>query len=386
MRKIHKAFAIIIKKELESVNRRVIMKKRLMALSFAMMLAAGSLFTGCGSTSVDKNATLVKVNNGSDNIDAGYGYFRIRFYQATYDGYYLSYFGDGFWGEDMYGAGEPFAETAKTEVMDSIQEAYLAAQHAEEYGVTISDEDMAKIDETVATFMSANSQEALDAMGATEEYVKKMLIDETYRYRVQAAVEAAADITVTDEEAAQATFTYATFSLTEAKDADGNAIEVTDEFKEEQKAKAEELSAADDFDAKAEELAAEVTTHSYTIADSSDDYMDSAVIDAARALKDGEVSSVVETEDACYVLRMDATNDAEATASKKESLEDEKKHEAYDTALESWKGECDWSVVEKQLKKIDLLHDHFTVKEEEVEETTEATEATTETTTETTAQ
>ena len=347
-------------------NEEVNMKKRIIAICLATFMAASTL-AGCGK--IDSSAAAITLANG-ETIDMGYVYYRVRAVQAMYDSLYLSYAGEDMYSQDMYGNGTTLETQLISESVSAVEEAYVCRLHASEYGAELTDEDNAKISAAVDTFFAENSKETIKALGATRDYVKRMLEDETIVYRVKKAVRDASDYTVTDAEAEMGTFTYAVFSTSSATDANGNAIEVTDEYVSEQFDKAVELAKVDaaDFEDKANESGAHVTSHSFSIADAFSDYLGEAVINEAKKLSDGQVSSVVATDDAYYVLRMDKKSDPDASANRKKTLEESNKDNAYNEAVEAWNTECGFETHSDELSKIDIRHDHFVMTVPETEE------------------
>ena len=108
-------------------------------------------------------------------------------------------------------------------------------------------------------------------------------------------------------------------------------------------------------------------------------------MEALRTLKDGEVyDELVETDSSVYVLRMDKVKDEDATASKKESLENTKRSEYYSETTQKWLDDADITVNDKVLSTLTITDEHsFTIKEttadtsEDAADTTDATEDTT---------
>ena len=331
--------------------------KRRFAPFFAIVLATAFLFTGCGE--MDPNAALVTItNNGqTDTVSLGYGNFVARYNQAVMDQYYGSYLSDNMWNEDLYGNGNTLEEDTKGNVLDQIKEEYLCKLHADDYGVTVSDEQTAAIDEAVNTFITENTEKALSAVGGSEEYAKTMLLNQTYNELVKAKIEEEAErkIEITDEEANQSTISYVLFSTDDVTTDDGDIVPLTDEEIEALKADAQELSEAEDYDKVAEDKGQTVLTYSYTTAGdaSEDDVLGEDVISAAQKLKEGEVSSVIEVKDeGYYVIRKDSEFDESATESKRSALHTDKIEEYYQNKLDEWGAELTWTVDESQWKKV----------------------------------
>ncbi len=339
----------------------------------ALGLTGAILFTGCGK--INTSATLVTITNGdkTETISLGYGNFVARYNQALYDMYYGSYMGADMWTEDLSGSGSTMEDDTKKSVLEEMETWYVSTQHAGDYDVSVSSEDETAISEAVKAFMAANSGAAIEQLGATEEYVTKLLTDRTYAMRVQEAIEkdAEGEVEVTDKEAKQSTFSYLFFDKGEddnpasvTADAVTDAIEDIEngESKKEDdeaaqaKTKADVAADAANFDEAAALSDVEPETYSYTTAadPAEDGGMDEAVIKAAKKLSEGEMSSVIETDDGYYVIRLDKKYDKEATESKRESLKSEKINDYYQDIIDGWKEEITWTVDEKAWAKVEF--------------------------------
>lgn len=355
------------------------MNKNIIKSTGIAALAAAVLFTGCSKFNPD--TTLVTINTGDgtkDTISLGYGNFAARYQQSMYDQFLLAYYGEGMWSTDMTGTGSTMEDDTKEGVLEDIESQYLAKLHASDYGITLTDEQNTAIAEAAAKFISDNPKETMEIMGATEEYVKQYLEYRTYYSLVSNAAMEEAGQTIADEDCWMRTFSYVLFDTTGTTDEEGNAVEYTEEEIADLKAQAEELAAADDYSAKAEELEVTASTYSYLKGEEEDDTMDMAIIEAAEALDEGDTSDVIEIEGVgYYVIHLDADHDEDASQSKKESLESD----AFNELMETWKAAITWTVDEKAWAKVEF-DTLFKTIETETEETTE--ETTTEETTEAT--
>ena len=349
------------------------MKSKKVIRALALTLTGATVLSGCAF--IPKSFKVVNINNGEDSISLGYANFVARYNQALYDQFYGSYYGTSMWTEDLMGTGNTLEEDIKDQVMEDIEEAYLCAAHAEDYDIALTEDEEAAIEEAATSFMEANSEEALEQVGATQEYVEQFLTYETLQAKVEAQVEESADVSVTDEEAAQKSYSYVYFSTTTTDSTTYTTTDLSDEEKAVYLAQAQAVASADDFEAEAETQGATVSTDTYgsedlSLAeqyqeyqaaleedeDAADDYdsdvtsysgMDYAVLSALEELSEGEVSSVIEVEgDGYYVVRLDSSYDEEATEEEKETLLEERKEQAYEDLLEEWEDETDWDVNE----------------------------------------
>lgn len=296
-------------------------------LAVAMMLSVA--LTGCSTTGkINADATGATLNG--KEISLGFMNFVARYQQAMSDLSYLSYFGAGMWTMEMT-EGVTMEQSVKEEVLTSIQTMYLLEEHMADYSVTLTEEDMAAIEEATAKFMSDNSKKAINQLGATEEYVKEMLRLYTIEHKMREAIYAATTVEVSDEEAAQRTFSYFRMDIPEG--ADTASLLAT----------AEELAKAakDDFEGTAESNEYTVYDYSYGADEA---YMDAAVIAVADELKEGEISGVITTEDYYYIIRLDSEFDETATADKKESMIASKKAEEYQAICDGYIAEATFDV------------------------------------------
>ncbi|SHI68969.1 peptidyl-prolyl cis-trans isomerase [Pseudobutyrivibrio xylanivorans] len=353
------------------------MKKTYVKSACIAALSAAVLFTGCGK--LDPNETLVTIKNGdkTDTISLGLGNFAARYQQSMYDQYLLSYYGEGMWKQDMSGSGSTLQDETKDGVLNDLEEQYLAKAHAEDYSISLTDEQKKAIEEAAKKFISDNDKDSLEQMGATEDTVKEYLEYRTYYNLVADAAKKEADKDITDDDCWMRTFSYVLFDTTNKSTEDGSVEPLTDDEILEKKANAKALAEAEDFDAEVEALEATKESYSYHKGESEDSSMDMEIIKAAESLKEGEVSAVIEVKDAgYYVIKLEKDHDTEASDNKRSSLQTE----AFNTLMDSWKEAIEWTVDDKVWEKVQFTT-LFKAPEKE-EKSTEETEATTEESTE----
>lgn len=343
------------------------MNGKIACVILASAVAAGSL-SGCGK--LDGTQTVATVDG--EKVTLGMANYIVRDQQAMTESYYQmmsqSYGMDmssmGIWDEKAED-GRTYGETAKDDVMDTIRTLYAMKNHAEDYDVTISEEEQAKIQEAAKTFMEDNDAETLAKLAVSETDMVTYLELLTYREKLHDPMVADVDKEVSDEEAGQSTVSVVKVSTAGTeKDEDGNTIELTEEEKEAKKeqaqqvldkVKASENVAEADMSALAQEVEESLYAYTpgFTTAGSEEDTLDQKVIDAVASLKDGElVQEVVEGTDGYYVVRLDKKNDEEATENKKESIISEREQEAYDKLVEEWTEEAEIKVEENVWKKV----------------------------------
>lgn len=344
-------------------------KTKMMALLLCGALTA-SMFAGCG-TQINKTATVATY--GDTAVSLGLANFAARVTQAQYDDFYVSYFGNEVWSTDMYGYGTTMEDDLKTSVMDSILVMYALEEHMADYGVVITEEDKAAINEAAVAFVNANSAEALEALGATTEIVAEYLELLTIQSRMQNEIVKAVDTNVSDEEAQMSSYSYVRVSRTNYLDEEGKSMTHTEESLAELATTMDNFMktvAADGFDAAAEASDYNVYEGAFNAASTD---VDAKVLEALKGLAEGEVSNLIETDTQYYVVRLDAVVDEEATENNREGIIADRESKLYSEVVDGYMKDVEWNVNEKVWNSVSF-NNLFTIYEPTTE-TVETTEA-----------
>lgn len=371
------------------------MRKLSTKLACGMLAAALGVsgLAGCGS--LDGTKTVATVDG--EEVTLGLASYMLRTNQAEMEGYYRmlsqSYGMDGgeYWDTESEN-GKTYGEDIKDNVMDTIKELYVMRAHAEDYGVTITEDEQAAIDEAAKTFMDSNDEETLEALAVSEEDVKTYMELYTIRQKMRDPMVADVDREVSDEEAAQTRVTFVEVSTEGTEtDEDGNTVELTDEEKAAKKDQAQQVldkveasedPASADMDALAKEVDENLSAveRTFTSSGEGDEATDQAVKDAVADLEDGQmVSQVVEGENAYYVVRLDQKFDQQATDNKKDVIISDREDTQYNDMVEEWKDAADMDVKNSVWKKVKVTDAQpYELKEAQPEETdsTGSTEST----------
>ena len=324
------------------------MKACMKALVVASLCASMALgMVGCGSESLDGSQVVATV--GEKEMTLGEANFLLRYQQVQTESYYESLLGiTSLYEQDLYGRGTSYGYEFKNEVMGQLQEYYIAEEKAADYGVVLTEEEKASITEAAAAFLAANDDYVKEQMTADQATVERVLTLMTIRSKVAAAVKAEADVTVTDEEAAQRGFSYITVS----KGSDDTALteEEVQSYKEKLAAVAESVKAGNAMDGAAVEQG--MTAYAGTYGEGTDVYYAEDMIDALNGIKEGEVTEIIETESELYLATVTAELDEEATANRKETLISTAQTEYYNSLLETWMAEYEVTVNENVWEQV----------------------------------
>lgn len=376
--------------------------QRILVTAMAGALVLGSM-TGC-SRNVDGTKIVATIND--EELKLGTISFMARYQQAQTAQMYEMYFGgtSNIW--DTVAdeeTGETYGEQTVSEIMEQMEEMVLLRQHASDYEVEISEEEQAKIAEAAKAFMEANDEATITAIGTDQSCVEEALQLSYYQDKMHDPMVADVDTEVSDEEAAQTGITYVEVSkVSDDENAEEEEAAEDEQTDEEEAAQAqalaqgildEVLGTADaDMNAIAtaadESLTATETNYDANPAEKEeteeedseeeeveDDTVPQELKDAVANLKDGEVvPQLVETDDAYYVVRLDAVLDQEATDSEKETIVNDRQEEAYDALVQAWKDDSKINIDDKVLKTLTVRdNDKYSFKEVETEETEDVT-------------
>ena len=361
------------------------LRKRAAMAAAAAALAATTI-TGC-SGSLDTEAVVMTV--GDEEVTLGVANFYARMTQAQYETYYLSMMssnGMTMTAEDMWNQeyeGETTEQTTKDGLLESLQNMYLISQHAEEYGVSLTEEEQDAISEAVAQFDEDNTAAAKEAVSGYKKDIEKYLELVTIQSKMDSPMREGVDEEVSDEEAAQKAMNYVFFSYT-TTDESGNSAELSDDEKTALQTTAQNLServkAGEDMADVAEESSATVQEATF---DGESTTYDADLIAAADALEEvGDVTDVIETDSGLYVAQLTSLLDRDATDARKDEIVEERRQEQYDSLLEEWRDATEISVDEKVWNKIDFIDQGVTIITSEEEDTsTDSSSSTDESTT-----
>lgn len=349
--------------------------RKLMIAGLCACMATAAI-SGCGPKADTAIATL----DGKE-VPYGVASFMVRYSQAQMQSMYGAYLGDSYWSS--------YGESSRDSMMDTLEQMLILEQHMEEYQVTISDEEKAKITEAAKTFLADNDEEVIKAMAVDQETVERALTLYTVQNKMRAAIIKDVDTEVSDEEAAQKTIQYASFSTAGTTGDDGTTTEMTEEEKTQVKDQAQQVLdlvvSGQDLESALQTVDEERTPSTASYGTDNGNIPDE-VKEAADKLTDGQCAdTLVETEDAYYVVVMQSTFDETATESQKQTIVSQRQEDKFNEVYDAWKEEAKFEKDEKVVEKISF-QDVYEIKTQETEAAseseTEETSAQTETGTE----
>lgn len=327
--------------------------KRAAVLTAAGLFSAGAL-AGCSGT-IDTDAVVATV--GDEDITLGVANFYARMTQGQYETYYAGMM--GMTGEDMWKQeaeeGKTYEQAVKESIMTDLENMYLISQHAEEYEVSLTEDEKDAISEAAKQFDEVNSDETKEAVSGYRKDIEKFLELTTIKNKMDSKMKEGVDEEVSDEEAAQKAMKYVFFSFTSTDDS-GNTTDLSDEEKDALRTDAQTLAdrvaSGEDIADVAEDMG--LTANDLTFDDESTGPNEDLVAEVNGFKEVGESTDPIESENGIYVGQLTSLLDRDATDQEKTNIVEERRQDQYDSLLEKWRDDTSIEVDEKAWKKVDF--------------------------------
>lgn len=314
---------------------------------------------GTGESQIAKNEIMVTVGN----IDVSYSEAMV--YLRTAQQIYETEFGNDVWSYDIYGNGTTIGAVLKQEVLNQIIQLEVINMVANERGITLNDDEMFTVRSQAADYMEQISENDKLKYGITEELAVQVYATNLIAEKLYETVTIDVDTEVSDDEAQQCKI-YRLYLKNYGTDSKGNHTELTDSELEEIYTKAEDLHAQ-----------ALETTDFYSLAEANSDDstieyvigrgdLDEQEEEAAFALKDGEVSKILEKEDGYVILYCVTAYDEDATLQVKEEIIEQRRSDLFVELYTEWYSNYEVKVNMDLWNKLELapLEDVSTSSEE----------------------
>lgn len=286
---------------------------RIMKYAAAALVAATAVSTLGGCEQLEKKAPedTVAVSFGDTNIMLDEVTYMIRSMEYTYE----SYFGSNICGNDMGdGSGMTVGDYIKQMSLSQLRQTLVLNEYAKKNGIELSDDQKAKVDEAIEK-LQTESEDYLDAVGATDELIEKTYTENAIANLVYMDLVADVDTTVGDDEFLRKKIAYVKLTpseLTETTAADEATTEVSSD-----EDSSEEASSIENTEAESESASKDVTT-SREEASSEKASTEAVSTEEASSENVSKLSSEASTEDSTEVEtlseeeqeRQDAMNDA----------------------------------------------------------------------------
>lgn len=292
--------------------------------------SAGSSAAAIETEELQFDDNVIKV--GSEQVT----YRETLIYLLQLKNKYEPIVGSEIWDQKVSGD-QTFGEEAKQELIDEITQIKVIKQQAKELGISLSNDEIGEVTSSVRDYMGNITKEDQAKYGITGEMVQKVLEENYLAQKVYNIATNEVDTNISDDEAKQIKVEMLEV-MTSGTDKDGTAIDLTDEQKKDAKKRADQLrkqaTKEEDF---ASFATANTDASKVDLTFGKGDYPQ--LEEAAFALKQGEISKVIETDDGYVILKLVSAFDEEATNAKKESIIEEEQSKVFAEKYKAWSGE-----------------------------------------------
>ena len=278
------------------------------------------------------NANNQEITNKLYFTDAMYDIYTAETQYNSYETLYQQIYGSSYWtAQNVDKAGRTGAQAAKKQVMDSLKQREILYMEALKNNMELTDEEQKTISDDVNGVMEQLTDKQKKISGLDEASIKETLekqaLADKYKQNVIAGLgidEEALKKTVSKKDYRQYTLQYYTISKTETKSGESEA---TQKSAEDLKKAKEAMEALQKKAVKAEDFTKGLITDSDSdntddntgisystenLIETDTDFMDEKTRKQVKAMKNNEVSGVMETKDAYFVVKMVNNNDPEA--------------------------------------------------------------------------
>ena len=246
-----------------------------------------------------------------------------------------------------------FEDMAKEEVMDEIIQLKIIKDKAKEFETVLDEDEKEEALETATRHFNVISAKDKENYGITLGTLERVYRDNLLAGKVFDVVTSDTDTEVSDEEARQITI-YQILIKTTKQDLNGETIPLTKKQKQDALKKAKKLlkqgKKAESFKTFAKENTEDKKAE-YTFGRGD---MNKEVEEAAFALKKGQFSGVVVSEDGYHILYCANDFDENATADKKEEIILDRQTKYFQDTYKGWLDDYKVTVNEKEWNKINF--------------------------------
>lgn len=330
-----------------NMNPRFRLRKyyRLIAVVLVLVLTLSGCNKNKKQETVDKEAAVV-FRYGDNIVTLG----EVYMYSKTVGERYVRQYGEDVWSLKLNGKdGEkiPMTEVVKEEIVNEIVRVKTLVAHAGEYNITLSENENNLITNEATAFYEGLTDQDIADMELTYDRVYKVMEENTIAKKVKEKILADTPIEVSDEKARMTTF-YDMYFQCYTIGADGavtpySAEEKAIQYENALQACSALATASIDGDREAGDI--EKLAEYYNLENAKEQTLSPEAIyetygedvyNLLYSMKNGEYSTVIETEYGYHVFQMISLTDQKATNSRKEIIKEEMMIEAMEERLIAW--------------------------------------------------
>lgn len=261
-------------------------------------------------------------------------YQEVLFYMYEVKANYEQGLTSDLWNYNI-GENETIGTYAKDKIIEEITQVKIICAQAAKQGYELTEEERNEAAVQADAYVTRLSKEDQETYHLTKELVEKIYIEHALAEKTYNIVAGEVDTMISDADAKQISIAGITI-ITNGEDRNGIAIQMTPEEKEaagkRAKSLLKEAKKSENFVIFAENNSDDSKVErTFGREDGPTDY-----VNEAFALKTGEMSGVIEKQNAYYILYCINDYDEESTLKRKEELIKEREIKAFQEAYEKW--------------------------------------------------
>ena len=261
-------------------------------------------------------------------------------------------YGSEIWGYEVNEEGETYKEMLKDQLLEKLIYIKVVCANAEDYGVEFNSEDQVEVNGYVTDFFSSISETTADKYSLSKELVTGIYRDNVLATKVYNKITLGYEVETTLEECRQGDFYYMTFNKYYTDD-NGNIQYYIGDDLDALKAKVDEALAAatnGDFLTAAtnysDDPEATITCGTETLPDD--------IEEDVMSLATGQLSGVLETDDAYYIYYCVAANNETASSTVYQLAVEEERNKYFANLYTEWYNKADIDIDTEKWEEVDF--------------------------------
>lgn len=357
------------------------MRKKRRKRYWLIFLLAGILLVGGCSKNENEDSATPTVSAAKDEIEKDAVIMTVDDQVLTYAETMLylrskkqeveNLYGKDIWHYKLDKEGTTYEEMLKSKLLEDLKYIKIVCAQATELGITLTEDELLDVDEYTVTFLSNFKEEDLKYYGFDKEIVRDIYKDNVLANKVYESLTLNVDTDVSDEEARQAEFFYILIAKY-GFDEEGNRIEYTKEQLEDTKTRAESIYQRalkeEDFYTLAKEVSDDDDEINIIVGHGD---MAEDLEKAAFALKQGEISPIVENDTGYFIFYCVSELNEDATNAAKEEIIMARQEKLFHESYNNWESAAKITINEKLWNQISLADEDISLKQEITQDITQ---------------
>lgn len=357
-----------------------------------LFILIGTILSSCNNKN-DNNSNINSVTQGSiqqkssnssnlspDTVIVTVGNEKITYsealiYMLSLKDDYEESLGSEIWSYELM-EGYTFADYAKEDIMSQMIQLKIVGTKASELGIELTDDELQEISDTADEYLSGITDEDIEKYGLTKEIVEKVYKDNYISDKIFEISTSEVDTNVSDKEAKMITV-YSLCIMKSELGEDGNYYNYTDEqikekfeYAKDLRKQAKKMTAEEFYDFAEENSEDEEIEITFGRDEMLDEYEK-----AAFALKTGELSKVVDTSEAYFIIYCVDDNNEDATYENKEAIIEQRQDEIFEEKYNEWSKGVDIDINDEVWNKLSFVNEDEVKSQDDEQENIDNTDS-----------